>query len=153
MGWMGLLQFGGVVLAIIMIMRKARSFVSKRHDLRTATGLTGQQMAEALSRQSQLGGSFRVQVQDSGFFILGAPGQQGELLRYTAAVGGQTLSDEISFMPGPEGHFIFTGTRPASVTVQTVGAGPVTHEPVVGTSSSSLRRNDRSISTSHPSAY
>lgn len=94
----------------------------------SSAGLTGPELADALSQPMSLDTRYRVRPADSGFFITGESSILGRRLRYHATAAGRVYTDDITFHPGPEGHFIFTGSRPESVTVRVLDGGSTTSE-------------------------
>lgn len=96
----------------------------------SSTGLTGPELADALSQPMSLDTRYRVRPADNGFFITGESSIFGRRLRYHATAAGRAYTDDITFSPGPEGHFIFTGSRPESVTVRVLDGGSTTSETV-----------------------
>ncbi|MCB1208559.1 MAG: SUMF1/EgtB/PvdO family nonheme iron enzyme [Verrucomicrobiales bacterium] len=135
--------------------------LSRPHPRIDASPMSGQEAAARFaSSPPPLAQRFAFQMTDSGFYITGPAAAVGSRIQYSAKVGDRVLTDDITFSPGPQGQFIFTGARPSSVSVQTMGG-------VIGTSaaenwSSSFdddpterrRRSDSSSSrSSFPSAY
>lgn len=93
-----------------------------RSNALDASNLTPRQAADAFASQPPpIAQRFAFRMSDSGFYINGPAEAVGSLIHYTADLGDRVLTDEISFTPGPEGQFIFTGVRPKSVSVRTTG--------------------------------
>ena len=67
-------------------------------------------------------GTFRTRVGDDGFFIEadGVPAGTLLLCRYTS--GGESEQIDVRFQPQPGGQFIYTGSRPTSVSVTMGGS-------------------------------
>lgn len=113
---------------------------------------------------------FSARVQNDGFWIVGPPGSVGEMVTYRCLIGDTVREEMVSYTPGPEGQFIFTGEMPSEVTiaerdlnwlqggsrqvgpqgsgvdVDTIGRG-------IGMASSIGRSSHSSSSSSFPSAY
>ncbi|MBK8095307.1 MAG: SUMF1/EgtB/PvdO family nonheme iron enzyme [Verrucomicrobiaceae bacterium] len=70
---------------------------------------------------------FSFRMADSGFYIIGPAEAVGDVIEYTADIGSRVIVDQVTFTPGPEGQFIFTGERPHSVRVQTTGGQRLIH--------------------------
>lgn len=62
-------------------------------------------------------GRFRVRIQNDGFWIEGPPGSVGEMVSYRCEVGGTVREETVSYTPGPQGQFIFTGDQPTNVSL------------------------------------
>lgn len=123
------------------------------------SNFTPGQAADFFSSQPPpLSQRFNFNLTDSGFFIIGPEEAVGTQVQYTADLGDQVMTDDILFSPGPEGHFIFTGTRPKGVTVRTLGgmAGTTSDTTFSSFDSGSSRRSSFGSSSSrrsYPSAY
>ena len=95
-------------------------------------------------------------IVDDGFWINGPTSAAGSTVSYHYVVKGVTQNDQVVFAPGPQGHFIFTGSRPQSVSIRTSGAvvadTPVSSHPAVVNDDDDDRRQRRSAS-SFPPAY
>jgi hypothetical protein len=113
---------------------------------------------------------FSARVQNDGFWIVGPPGSVGEMVTYRCLIGDTVREEMVSYTPGPEGQFIFTGEMPSEVAiaerdlswlqggsrqigpqgsgvdVDTIGRG-------IGMASSIGRSSHSSSSSSFPSAY
>jgi sulfatase modifying factor 1 len=99
-----------------------------------------------------------VRTVDDGFWIDGN-WPAGTALRLHYLLGGAATDQELIYRPGPDGHFVYTGSRPDAVSVATDGAAdvlqpsrPSTVPPVLTT-----HRDDRdtggSVPPIFPSAY
>lgn len=62
-------------------------------------------------------GRFRARIQNDGFWIEGPPGSVGEMVSYRCEVGDTLREETVSYTPGPQGQFIFTGEQPSNVTL------------------------------------
>lgn len=151
-----LLVVAGVIWMIVrFISRRSASFPPPL----TANGLTGPEAAALLSaRPAAMAHRFGFNLTDDGFFITGPEEAVGSHLRYECTVAGRDIADDLVFTPGPEGHFIFTGKRPASVRVQTTGGAAGTSSTVVSSGSDTdddfhRRSLSSSRSSRYPSAY
>ncbi len=124
------------------------------------SGMTPSQAADFFTaKPAPLGRGFTCRVTDSGFYILGPDDAAGAEVQYTAQVDGRVIMDNVLFSPGPEGQFIFTGSRPKSVSLRTTGGMAGTSG---GSSFSSFdddphrgfrESSSSSSSRSYPSAY
>lgn len=123
----------------------------------TASDMTGPEAAAMFSaRPSPSGHRFVFNLTDDGFFITGPAEAAGTSLAYECVVGDRTISNEIFFTPGPDGHFIFTGKRPSSVRVETSGGAAgmeSSHSSSLPDHDDSHRSNMSSSSSRYPSAY
>lgn len=63
------------------------------------------------------------EIQADGFRMLLTGVAVGELVRYSAEVAGQMLTDTIPYQPGPTGQFVYTGAKPDSVTILGIASG------------------------------
>lgn len=88
---------------------------------RSLTGPEAAAMMAARPDALAAGYRFGFTLKDDGFFITGPPDAAGQRLRYECTTNGRTIADDLVFTPGPEGHYVFTGRRPSSVSVQTLG--------------------------------
>ena len=114
--------------------------------------------------RSSGGARLSTRVGPDGFWITGPPALNGQPLYYTCMVNGERHEERVLFTPGPEGHFIFTGSRPTTVAVRSDGgdAGTGMSSDSVfdtdglgrGMTMSQIDRNrSSSSSSSFPSAY
>ncbi len=83
-----------------------------------AAGLTGREMADMISQPLPLETETQVRLTDTGYFITGKPGLAGRRMSCRANMKGNIVSNDITFTPGPEGHFVYTGYRPNSVSIR-----------------------------------
>jgi hypothetical protein len=65
-------------------------------------------------------------IVDDGFWIESSEHQDGAMLDCRYAAEGRPHHENITFRAGPRGHFVFTGSRPTSVSV-TVHPGSLPH--------------------------
>jgi len=88
-------------------------------------GLRGMSSSMPGARGSSFPGArFSTRVGPDGFWITGPASLSGQPLNYTCMVNGERHEERVLFTPGPEGHFIFTGSRPTTVAVRSdAGAG------------------------------
>jgi hypothetical protein len=71
------------------------------------------------------GQPLRVRTADDGFWIIGEGIAAGTLLTCRYQVGGGAQQLDVRYEPGPQGHFVFTGSRPSNVSVaMKSGAAP-----------------------------
>ena len=64
-----------------------------------------------------------VRVAEDGFWIMGAGVSAGTQIACRYIVDGNTMTKAVSFEPGPNGQFIFTGSRPSNVSVSMSAGG------------------------------
>ncbi|MDB6137541.1 MAG: hypothetical protein JWO94_613 [Verrucomicrobiaceae bacterium] len=67
------------------------------------------------------GARFSTRIGPDGFWITGPAASSGQPLHYSYVMNGQQHEERILFTPGPEGHFIFTGSKPTTVAVRSDG--------------------------------
>jgi hypothetical protein len=81
----------------------------------------------------------------------------GTQIEYTADVDSRVITDLILFSPGPEGQFIFTGSKPRAVSVRSTGGQLGTTGNMLSASDDDSnrdwRRSSSSTQSSYPSAY
>lgn len=76
-------------------------------------------------------GLYRTTMKEDGFCLHAPADMIGRALAYSYILNGATHRDEVIYNPGPEGHFIFTGQPPQTVTMHTasdpasLGAAPI----------------------------
>lgn len=146
-----------VALLGYKVIRGFLGSLSRPHTRIGTESLTPREAADQFGSQPPpIAQRFAFQLTDSGFYINGPEAAVGSQIQYTADLGNRVLSDDIVFSPGPDGHFIFTGVRPKSVRVQTMGGQLGTTGGF--TSSSSFDDDHRrsfssSSGSSFPSAY
>lgn len=153
--------FGLAVWVISKIIKTVKSFQGGGSALATGLGtLTGMQAADMLTQPAQpLSHRFGFNLTDDGFYISGPDEASGTLLHYECLVGDRTLADDVTFTPGPQGHFVFTGKRPSRVSIQTTGGAAGTDSSVLSSSDDDdtpfSRHSFRSSSqdSRYPSAY
>ena len=99
---------------------------------------------------------------EDGFWILGEGLAAGTQITCRYVVNGDTMTRAVRYEPGPQGQFIFTGSRPANVSVSTVGSGGSTSTMGSTTSrqfgnaigmGSQIDRDDDPPFRGHPRAY
>lgn len=93
----------------------------------------------------------RARLDADGFWILGSPGDEGRTIAYHYIVNGTSHQGQVIFHPGPNGHFIFTGGRPQSVTLQTTDAAMDNLYPTLPSSNPDY--DSHSSRSSFPRAY
>lgn len=100
---------------------------------------------------------FSFRLTDSGFYINGPAEAVGTQIEYTADVDSRVITDLIVFSPGPEGQFIFTGSKPRAVSVRSTGGQLGTTGNMLSTPNDDTHwerhRSSSSTRTSYPSAY
>lgn len=68
-----------------------------------------------------------VRLGEDGFWIVGAGVSAGTPVACRYSVNGNPQSQSVRFEPGPQGHFVFTGSRPENVSVSAgLGGAPGT---------------------------
>ena len=63
------------------------------------------------------------EILSDGFRMLLTGVAVGELVRFTTRVGEQFFTDTVAYEPGANGHFVYTGARPAGVSILGIAAG------------------------------
>jgi len=112
-------------------------------------------------------GPLRTRIVDDGFWIESASLPAGTVLECRYSAGGKQNHSNVTFQGGAKGQFVFTGSRPSSVSVAVLpGGGPSV--PHIGRSSFGraagtmtglhqsrpvLDDDDRTRSRTHPPAY
>ncbi len=101
--------FLAIAFAIIRVITKAIGANSGRSSggLPSTASLSGQPL--------------RVRLGEDGFWIVGEGVSSGTpiVCRYT--VNGNSQAKTVPYEPGPQGQFVFTGSRPANVSVSSTG--------------------------------
>ncbi|HBJ86487.1 MAG TPA: hypothetical protein DDZ88_22060 [Verrucomicrobiales bacterium] len=159
--WGGLFSLAIPLFILFIIVRKVLSFFGgAARPTAISSGMTGPEAAAMLSsKPSFLGHRFAFNLTDDGFYVTGPAEAVGSQLRYECVVAGRMIADEITFTPGPDGQFIFTGKKPSSVRVQTTGGAAGTESTVISHGSSFGDDRHRSSfgssssSSRYPSAY
>lgn len=158
-GWMGLFIITVLILIGFKVIRAVFKAFGSGSSSALGSDLTPNQAADFFSSQPPpLPQRFSFRVTDSGFYITGPEDAIGSQVEYTADVGDRVIIDSILYSPGPEGQFIFTGSRPKSVTVRTLGglAGTTGDLSYSSFGDDSPRRSSfrsSASSRSYPSAY
>lgn len=120
-GLTGVLLLGILFVVIVFIAAlivRALRRVAARGVLGTSAGLTG---------SSSSRGPLRTRVTDDGFWIESSALSEGATLRCRYLVEGQQQEREVAWHGAPGGEFVFTGARPANVSV-TVAPGSAPDE-------------------------
>ncbi len=106
--------------AIIMILRK---FIGSRTNFDSVGGLgagLATSMASSIHKPRQSDDAFRIRVKEDGFWVMGDV-PVGTLLKAEWVGTSTSSSRTFEYRPGADGHFVFTGNRPMSVSVSQVG--------------------------------
>ena len=150
---------------IFIVFRVVRGLMSGSKNSNTGPGMSGATMNRG---PSSFTGTKSVRIVNDGFWLL-LDAAQGTLIHYAYhPAGGMEVTDQLTYKPGAEGHFVYTGAAPESVRVISVGdvvddslfsssstsfnAGPGAHIPPSmprGSSGSHLGPS----SSRYPSAY
>ena len=153
LGLPGLIIVGAIYLIVKKVGQKSGSAGGP------ATGPTGKAMADALSRPTVMKGAPKIRIADDGFWLL-IDAAQNSLIEYIfRPKGGMESGGKVNYQPGPEGQFIYTGLRPASVRILRAGGVPMSgvsasdSDSRMDDDSSSLQDDDRNTPPRYPSAY
>ena len=100
------------------------------------------------------GQPLRVRLVDDGFWIVGDGISAGTPLMCRYEANGQSQQTELNYQAGPEGQFVFTGGRPANVSVSlSSGSSPFDRPMTTGTSTPRHFVDDDPPFRGHPPAY
>ena len=114
--WLFMLPVIGVFIAIaIMILKAIRRAIGANPGGRGIGGLPG---TASLSGQP-----LRVRLGEDGFWIVGEGVSAGTPISCRYSVNGNSESKSVRYEPGPNGQFVFTGSRPSNVSVSTSSGG------------------------------
>ena len=91
-----------VLIAIVRAIAKPLSAISAG-SVGGASGMSGK--------------SLRIRLSDDGFWIDGGGVSNGTPITCRYNAGGASQNLDVRYEPGPQGHFVFTGSRPSNVTV------------------------------------
>jgi hypothetical protein len=98
------------------------------------------------------GQPLRVRAADDGFWIVGEGIAAGTLLTCRYQVGGGAQQLDVRYEPGPQGQFVFTGSRPSNVSVaMNPGAQPTSRTR--GAADVDVDTSDEPPFSGHPRAY
>ncbi len=113
----------GAVVALIWVMvRRFRGSTSTPRGVGQSP-VTGPAASTWIPARTLPPSAINTQLQDDGFRMLLSGVALGELVRYSARVAGEMLTETVAYEPGTTGQFIYTGTRPESVAVLGISAG------------------------------
>ncbi|QIF00472.1 SUMF1/EgtB/PvdO family nonheme iron enzyme [Roseimicrobium sp. ORNL1] len=142
---------GGLIYFIV----KKTTASAKSAAAYGAAGTTAKAMADALSKPSVMRGMPKLRIVDDGFWMLLDVLPNTDIDYLFRPRGGMEARGTISYQPGPEGHFVYTGVRPESVRVVSAGGVPMDDVFTGGSSSSSPdnRLDDDNRPPRYPSAY
>ena len=65
----------------------------------------------------------RVRVGEDGFWIIGDGVSAGTPIACRYTVGSESKNLDVRYEPGPQGQFVFTGSRPSNVSVMMKSGG------------------------------
>ena len=115
LGWLLLLPVVGIIFAVAIAIVKA--FREARSPQSPAAM---SEMFETIRRISPSGLSsqpLRVRVGEDGFWIIGEGVPAGTPISCRYTVGSASQNLDVRYEPGPQGQFVFTGSRPSNVSV------------------------------------
>ena len=113
---LGLLAFGGIVMAVIIA-----AILKDR-------GTTEEQEALAALRSGRprttpaLAYPVNVVLGNDGFWLEGSTIPPGSLIAYAYLTATQSQAGKVRYAPGAKGQFVYTGTKPEVVDVLHIGA-------------------------------
>jgi formylglycine-generating enzyme required for sulfatase activity len=142
---------GGLIYFIVKKVSNSASTVPAHGG-----GTTAKAMADALSKPSVMRGMPKLRIVDDGFWMLLDVLPNTDIDYLFRPKGGMEARGSVNYQPGPEGHFVYTGTRPESVRVVSAGGVPMDDVFTSGSSPSSFtdnRRDDDNTPPRYPSAY
>ena len=113
-GFLIFMLFGGLALIVIGIVVS----LIRRASAKAGGIVGGPPLPSRLSGQP-----LSVRVAEDGFWIMGAGVSAGTQIACRYIVDGNTMTKAVSFEPGPNGQFIFTGSRPSNVSVSMSAGG------------------------------
>lgn len=145
--WLLLVPFFGILLFVLrMIVRAFSSAVS---------GNLGGRGGPAGGFQFMPGQPMRVRIADDGFWVVADGVAAGSLITCRYEIDGGQQQMDIRYEPGPQGQFVFTGARPANVSVslQNSGGGTVFEDTGGGSILTSSSRHDTPRFRGNPPAY
>ncbi len=137
-GLLGLLCPLGIFGVIVFLVKKLMKGMGGSSGGSSAPSRPGVRVDVSPGAPSPAPGGVRTRIAADGFFIQ-ASVAAGTRIAYRAEANGRVMEDTISYQPGPEGQFIYTGAAPTSVTAAIVGSVPPSGRlvpPPVGGSSS-----------------
>lgn len=155
LGWLLTLPVIGIILAVAIGIIRA---------IARAVGASPGSSGSSSSLPSRSSGqSPSVKVGEDGFWIMGESLAAGTQITCRYVVNGDTMTKAVRYEPGPQGQFIFTGSRPANVSVSAVGSGGGSTSTMGSTTSqrfgnaigmgSQIDRDDDPPFRGHPRAY
>ena len=112
----GLIVF--CVLFVIMVITMA--FAKRRRAISGSSG-SGLPGTSGMSGQP-----LRVRIGEDGFWIVGDGVSAGTPVSCRYTVNGNSQTINVRYEPGPQGQFVFTGSRPSNVSVTTNSGGSTT---------------------------
>ena len=113
-GWLFAIPFVGIFLAIAVAIVRA---------IVKASGGSGGLRGGLPGTASLSGQPLRVRLGEDGFWIVGDGVSAGTPVSCRYTVNGNTLTKSVRYEPGPQGQFIFTGSRPSNVSISTSSDG------------------------------
>jgi hypothetical protein len=137
--------FGIILFVLRAIVRAFSSAVS---------GNLGGRGGPAGGFQFMPGQPLRVRIADDGFYVTADGVAAGSLIACRYEIDGGQQQMDIRYEPGPQGQFVFTGSRPANVSVSLQNSGTTFTEGIGGgTIFTETRRDDSPRFRGHPPAY
>ena len=139
--------FGGIALMLVgIVVSLLRRAGAKAGGIVNAPPLPSRSSGQPLS----------VRVADDGFWIMGAGVSAGTQIACRYLVDGNAMTKAVSYEPGPQGQFVFTGSRPSNVSVSTStggSSGSMTSRRLGGGIGMASALDDDPPFRSHPPAY
>lgn len=148
-----------VVISVVLFL-----FWAARRLGRASAG----QDASAIYTQPTGPRNVRWRLGKDGFWIATTSVPRGSVIRYRCRVAGQERSGQVSYEPGPQGHFVYTGGTPTAIEIIDVspppGSGDVYNDPYMQSAYTPTpspqprhytppRHDPTPPSTGYPSAY
>lgn len=100
------------------------AFMVFRAIARAFSGNGGSGVGSGFAAASRLSGApLRVRLGEDGFWIVGDGITAGALIACSYMVNGNSEKKTVRYEPGPDGQFVFTGSRPTNVSVSTSSGG------------------------------
>ncbi len=105
----------GIFLAIVIAVIRA---IAK--SVGAASGMSSSGLPPTSSMSGQ---PLRVRVGEDGFWIVGDGVSAGTPISCRYTVNGNSQTKTVRYEPGPQGQFVFTGSRPSNVSVSANSGG------------------------------
>jgi formylglycine-generating enzyme required for sulfatase activity len=140
LAWLLILPFAGIAIFILRAIVRAIS---------ANMGGGG----SATSFRYMPGQPLRVRLVDDGFWIVGDGISSGSPVACRYDINGQPQQTEVRYEAGPQGQFVFTGARPANVTVSLVSGASPLRPMTTGISTPRHIIDDDPPFRGHPPAY